>query len=233
MKKLEMKKILIDECKKLNEFLNENPILKARYIGWVKHELMLETKILFPKDLYKSNYELTNSLDYTNIINQTKAIDYIIKNLNSKIDIIEIIKIHQILCDKTDVQGGAFRQKETILGKLNICPPKPQFIPYKLDDIVNNLQNPAVCPFKIAIQAHYDIVATQAFNDFNKRVARLIMNWILLQNKMYPVIFNKKSDNTNYRAAIKDYKIYYCEFMLSSTLRTTQEISKILGLGCR
>ncbi|MDR0967860.1 MAG: hypothetical protein LBL75_03485 [Rickettsiales bacterium] len=71
----------------------------------------------------------------------------------------------------------------------------------------------------------------QPFNDYNKRTARMVMNWILFQNGLTPIIFHYKKDRTKYLNAIRNYdkKNVYEKFMLSIMLRTQQEILNTLG----
>ena len=42
----------------------------------------------------------------------------------------------------------------------------------------------------------------QPFDDFNKRTARLIMNWLLIQGGYRPIVFNQRTDKQKYKDAI-------------------------------
>ena len=72
----------------------------------------------------------------------------------------------------------------------------------------------------------------QPFDDFNKRTARLIMNWVLLQNGYRPIAFNKRGDKTDYIASLtaraNGNKRQYTDYMSKCQLRTQRAILKQL-----
>ena len=84
-----------------------------------------------------------------------------------------------------------------------------------------------------AFDIHYDIVTIQPFSDFNKRTARVIMNWYLLQNGYTPVLFNHKGDNKLYAESLRsrlngDSKTY-TTYMCDRTMQTQSAILKMLS----
>jgi Fic family protein len=58
-------------------------------------------------------------------------------------------------------------------------------------------------PVEIAARWHYEFVKIHPFDDGNGRIARLIMNYILLKNGL-PAVIIKSADKTNYLAALQD-----------------------------
>lgn len=82
------------------------------------------------------------------------------------------------------------------------------------------------------VSAHYDLIMLQPFDDFNKRTARLIMNWLLIQGGYRPIVFNQRTDKQKYKDAIAakaagDTK-KYTQYMYSCLLRTQNEIINLL-----
>ena len=105
-------------------------------------------------------------------------------------------------------------------------------IDYELRQIVYNMNHSKDDVLTRAYNAHYDMIMLQPFDDFNKRTARLIMNWLLLQNGFRPITFNKRSDKAAYIQAIQARasgdKRAYTEYMSKCQLRTQEQILKHL-----
>ena len=202
-------------------------------VNWLRHELSYtEPKTLF----YIPNKEQQPYLDYNCMKNIGEAYDYTIENQHSPIDSIEICKIHSILCANTHIQGGLFRKSDKILEiKINgerFKAPDYQLIPTLLNDIVFKSQDPKIPILNRAFELHYDLIALQPFDDFNKRTSRLIMNWYLIQNGYRPIVFNQPTDKQKYINAISERAKgnikAYNNYMYSCMLRTQNEIIKLL-----
>jgi Fic family protein len=140
-----------------------------------------------------------------------------------------------MLCTDTHIDGGRFRKCTKILeiyinGNRMYAPDASQ-IQKKLNEIIYNANNPECDILCNAFSIHYDLIALQPFEDFNKRTARLIMNWNLIQNGYSPIVFNAPRDKQNYISAItanangkhKEYNNY----MLSAMARTQDNIIKV------
>jgi Fic family protein len=105
-------------------------------------------------------------------------------------------------------------------------------IPYLLNNIVYNMNNESEDVLHRAFDAHYELIALQPFDDFNKRTARLVMNWFLVQNGYRPVVFNNKSDKRKYIEAITAYangdRKKYMSFMQSCLVRTQEQLINVI-----
>jgi Fic family protein len=62
-------------------------------------------------------------------------------------------------------------------------------------------QNKVMHPVEIAAMLHYKLVRIHPFDDGNGRIARLLMNYVLLKNNLPPVVI-KSADKRNYLAAL-------------------------------
>lgn len=80
----------------------------------------------------------------------------------------------------------------------------PEETPAKMNELIEwyrhneNLMHPV----QLAIEFHYKFVCIHPFDDGNGRVARLIMNYILLKNSFPPIII-KSNDKSNYLTALQ------------------------------
>ena len=105
------------------------------------------------------------------------------------------------------------------------------------ENIENRIKRMGADALDTALKTHAEMVLLQPFEDFNKRTARMIMNWILMQNNLTPIIFNNKSDKIAYRNAIGAYAAGYTkiydEFMLAAMERTQKSLLRVLKKSCR
>lgn len=211
-------------------------VKRLNNINWLRHEISYnEPRTLF----YVSQKEQRYHLDYNCMSNLGNAYDYIINNAKPEthIDANAICKLHSFLCQNTYIDGGNFRTTTKVLeitvNGERMYAPDSYDIPYLLNQIVYNMNNKTKDILHRAFDAHYELIALQPFDDFNKRTARLVMNWILVQNGYRPIVFNKPSDKQKYINAIKSYaegnKKDYYEYMSYCMCRTQQEIIKLLN----
>lgn len=203
-------------------------------VNWLRHELSYtELRTLF----YVPTKQQTPYLDYNCMKNLGDAYDYIIDNPTTPIDPNEICKIHGMLCANTPIYGGVLRTSGKILDMnvngVRYHAPDANEIQWQLNDIFYKLNNSHDNIITRAFNVHYDLIMLQPFDDFNKRTARLIMNWVLVQGGYRPIVFNKAQDKQKYREAIAarangDIKAY-TSYMYNVMKRTQDEIIKLLA----
>ncbi len=80
----------------------------------------------------------------------------------------------------------------------------PEETPAKMQELMDRYYNRSkgLHPFQVAATFHHQFVSIHPFDDGNGRVARLVMNFILLKGGFPPVII-KASDKQNYYAALQ------------------------------
>lgn len=78
-----------------------------------------------------------------------------------------------------------------------------------LTNLITNYKNNwcSLHPIEKAVAIHNEIIALQPFEDGNKRIARLILNSILLENG-YPTIETRRQDSIKYINAVQDSMLY-------------------------
>lgn len=175
-------------------------------------------------------------LDETNMSNIATAYDYIVEHIDQEISVEAIRNLHHILCRDTNIDGYKFRTMDCKLrisvNDMDYHAPDYHFIEYELSQIVYNLNHSKRDILTRAYDVHYEIIMLQPFDDFNKRTARLIMNWVLLQNGYRPIAFNKRGDKTDYIASLtaraNGNKRQYTDYMSKCQLRTQRAILKQL-----
>lgn len=228
-----LKKLIEQNRDQISEMLSGSGTLKRlNNVNWLRHEISYkEPRTLF----YIPTKEQTPYLDYNCMKNLGDAYDYIIENPNKIIDASEICKIHSILCANTHIQGGVFRTTSKVLeitvNGNRVHAPEYHEIPSRLNEVVFKLNN-TERPLNRAFNVHYDLIMLQPFDDFNKRTARLIMNWVLIQDGYRPIVFNRPTDKQKYKEAITNYASgnpkAYAAYMSECMLRTQNDIIKLL-----
>ncbi len=210
-----------DSCKRINN------------LNWLRHQISYEEpRILF----YMPKKEQDAYLDHTSMTNIGLAYDYIIDNFDSPIDVAAIRKMHTMMCSGTNITGGMFRTTNKVLeitvNGARMHAPDYHEIEYRLNEIIYRLNNDKSDTLTRAFRLHYDLIALQLFDDYNKRTARMMMNWELLRGGYRPITFNKPSDKIKYREAItamaNGHVKEYTAYMSQCLLRTQEEIIKTL-----
>ncbi len=203
-------------------------------LNWLRYEISHEE----PRTLFQTPNQQPQlpHLDFTSMTNLGAAYDYIIENANEQITSDSVRKIHSILCNGTHIPGGILRDSPVILDITvngeKYHAPDPYEIAYLLNNIIYDLYNGREDVLSRAFNAHYKLILTQPFHDFNKRTARIIMNWFLIQSGYRPIAFNKRSDKQNYIAnliqAANGNTKEYTRYMKSALARTQEAILKQL-----
>lgn len=208
-------------------------VKRLNNLNWLRHEIAYnEPRILF----YMQNKDQQPYLDYNSMKNIGDAYDYIINNQHKIIDMAEICKIHSTLCNGTYIQGGLFRTSPKIIeitvNNQRVHAPDSYQIMSRMNEILFELNDTSKNVLNRAFNTHYNLVMLQPFDDFNKRTARLIMNWVLVQNGYRPIAFNKNSDKQKYKEAItacaNGKQKEYISYMTSCLLRTQKQIISLL-----
>jgi len=77
----------------------------------------------------------------------------------------------------------------------------PQETPAKMQELIDWYNGSKEHPLLVAALLHYNFVRIHPFDDGNGRVARLLMNYVLLKNKL-PLVVVKSADKRNYLNAL-------------------------------
>lgn len=163
-----------------------------------------ETAEIIEKDITVNGKSLTEHLE---AINHAEAIDFTKKLVSIKrikdIENSDILAVHKCILQKINNEyAGRFRDVPVrILGSM-IPTPNYLKIPKLMDDLIYWLHNSTDSTIKLAADIHLKLAYIHPFIDENGRMARLLMNLILLQDH-YPLVFIKIEDRLKYIKAIQ------------------------------
>ena len=211
-----------------------NNIRRLNNMNFIRHCVTSEE----PYILFQSSGRKEN-IDYTYISNINNVYDYLNqfqdKSTKHLIDIDDVKNLHALFTQHTHMESfaGQYRQDDKILNIIvdgaRMHTIDASLVPYTMNNIIYKANTSKSNILDRAFDIHYDIVALQPFEDFNKRLARATMNLFLVLNKM-PMIFfnNKKEDKLGYVDAIaaraNGRNKEYTEYMLRVTERSYREI---------
>lgn len=217
-----------------HDTIRELLVRQAKHLGdvkWISSQLMFETKYLAGTEISQS------MLDYKYIKNQKHTYDFILGKRAQRITIThsEIKDIHEKLARDTGAKyPGQLRQTNTkYINGLDLNIPDYQGLEGLLRDIANYMTPDCTSDtLDRAFDIHYELFAAQPFHDMNKRTARTVMNWFLIQNNCEPILFNYQTDTSEYHtaliSAVNNDKKAYKKYMLKCMVRTQQDIIKVL-----
>jgi Fic family protein len=176
------------------------------------------------------------------VVNHSKAFDYIFK-IKSKseriIDVEDISKIHSIILDNiNEYNRGVYRRVNVGISGTNIIFPYPNELPllmYKFNEwLVREQEIGIIHPVKLAAQAHLRFVNIHPFVDGNGRTARLLMNMILLKNS-YPPLIIEVDEKNKYIKAIQDSQDNdndtFDKFIYDKMMESLDNIKKDFGFA--
>jgi len=162
-----------------------------------------ETAVVVEKGLTIGGKTVKEHLE---AINHIHALDYI-KELAQKKEVItvEVIKnIHLLILKSVDdSNAGRWRKVAVKISGSDVQLPEHFKIQGLMEQFDFWLKNATTMhPVEKAIKAHFDLVAIRPFVDGNGRVARLLMNFILLQAG-YPSAVIKQEKRATYIASLE------------------------------
>ncbi len=194
------------------------------------------------KELVEKGLEPKNK-DERMVLNNYKALMFILENLHRDIDEDIIIKIYQKVTEGTlDEEELGYRNNQNYVRSLNEVvyePPKYEEVPKLMKDLVkfiNDDSEDLLHPLIKALILHFDFVYIHPFNDGNGRTARALTYMYLLKSgyhffKFFSISSLLKEFRGNYSKAIKnveDYDsdvTYFIEFYLDMMEKSIKKVS--------
>lgn len=201
---------------KLKKYLKSRNNQKL-FKNWLKTELAYtsnaiegntltrkETRLVVEENITSASKPLRN---YIEAVNHANAFNKVLEIIDKKMPIDEknILEIHRIiLTGLDDMNAGFYRDCRVRISGSNAILPNPLKVPQLMNDFFKWLSKAHELSIT-AITAHLKFVSIHPFVDGNGRVARLLMNMILLKYGYSPIIV-RPSDRKKYLAAIENYQ---------------------------
>ncbi len=123
-----------------------------------------------------------------------RGLEYIIEKIKSgdrEITHLDLITLNRIVSPESyKKHPNTYRREEVLVGKH--APPRPEELESLMNQllyIINEVESNSVVK---AAYAHHELVRIHPFSDGNGRVARLLENWILMNNLYVPTYISQE-----------------------------------------
>ncbi|MFN4132927.1 MAG: Fic family protein [Candidatus Hadarchaeales archaeon] len=162
-----------------------------------------ETQLVIQEGITVKGKPLRHHLE---AINHPKAIEFI-EHLAKEASIREqdILYLHGVAMKGiAEAEPGAYRRVQIAITGSRYMPPPPYEVPFLMADYVKWLKNnpEELRPVELAALAHFRLVHIHPFVDGNGRVARLLMNLLLLRYG-YPITYVRREERGRYYDALE------------------------------
>jgi len=126
-----------------------------------------------------------------------------LSKLRTPIREVDIRELHRLVVrNKAEAHPGSYRQIGVVISGSEHKPPEPISVPALMAKLVDALnQTEGYSPLVYAAYVHHQFVAIHPFADGNGRVARLLMNLVLLRFG-YPIVNIRREDRSKYYEAL-------------------------------
>jgi len=205
-----------NELKKIDELKAEidklgplDPALLKNLDDWYRVELTYtsnaiegntltrqETAQVIEKDISVEGKTLNELLETKN---HSQAVDFVVnfarKNKTREVvSLFVILDIHKLILQKIDdANAGKLRTVPVHIAGSTAVMPNSAKMPELMDGLIVWFKENGTHSATKAVEAHYRLVSIHPFTDGNGRVARLLMNLVLLQNNFPALIVPKES----------------------------------------
>lgn len=167
-------------------FAHHSTAIEGNTLSLVETKVILEDGISIGGKAIREIYE---------VINFAKTYDYIKSLIEENILLSEEIlkNIHQMLMDNI-IKGGIYRNHAVRITGSQVSPPEPTEMYYQMKSFFENLdyERKNRHPVSFAAYVHAEFVRIHPFSDGNGRTARILLNYILMEQGYRPILLEVK-----------------------------------------
>ncbi|RLG44040.1 MAG: Fic family protein [Thermoproteota archaeon] len=146
--------------------------------------------------------------DHLEARNHLEALKYVEELSRRRIREFDLLKIHHlVMMGIPEARPGEYRREQVYIGGSSHIPPPPSEVPKLIGRFLRwlngTIESEELHPVELAAVAHAYLTAIHPFLDGNGRVARLLMN-ILLMRYGYPLTVIRKERRREYYKALEE-----------------------------
>ena len=136
-------------------------------------------------------------------INLKYANDYSFNHLNEPLSIKTIIEMNRYINKNIDEREG-LRKSQVYIRGADFVPPRPDAVPYQMQQLLFDYEHSDLDDLLKVADFHIRFEHIHPFVDGNGRTGRLLINHMLLQKDMMPVVI-KSEDRSRYFELLANY----------------------------
>ncbi|MFH1072107.1 MAG: Fic family protein [Nanoarchaeota archaeon] len=157
---------------------------------------LLDTKLVIEDEIAPSGKKLREIYEAKNM----EAAYSFVKNYEKDLSRKFILTTHRMLMDHIIPDAGGFRKKRVKITGSEFLPPKPEDLDEEMDRFLSFYRfiKKKYHPVEVASLVHIKFVQLHPFTDGNGRVARLLLNFVLMKNGYLPLIIKDKNKEKYY-----------------------------------
>lgn len=180
--------------------------IKKRFVAnFVFESNALEGNSLTLKNFSEIVFEnkVINSADLREVNDAKNSYTVFSKLFSSRSEITEpfIINLHKKIMTNIDNRAGYKKIPNIILGR-NIRLASPEEVTARMKELIAwyDKNKNMLYPLELAFKFHHKFEQIHPFADGNGRVGRMLLNYILIKNRYYPIIIRKTQRNRYLKA---------------------------------
>ena len=217
--------------KQINQFFKIETTYTSNAIEGNTHTLE-ETKVILEDGITIGGHPLR---EFYEVEGHGKAYDYMFSLIQKReISEKDILYCHELFSKNIPdfIGPGEYRKIEVVISGSKKVLPKAEDVPIKMREFIEwtNKKRSSFHPVMFTAEAHRKLVNIHPFTDGNGRMARLVMNTFLYQDKFFPVSIPvlRRIDYYNIleRNVSNDFGIYIAEL----ELQTLKDMMRFLHL---
>ena len=216
--------------KKLQEYFRIQHIFHSTGIEGNRLNLQ-ETEAVLLEDMPIGGKPLADQQEVRDL---DAALDYIKELARGKNPVreVDIRELHRLVVrNRAEVGPGEYRRIGVVISGSEHKPPEPIAVPGLVQKLVNSVNSETfIDPIATATYIHHQFAAIHPFLDGNGRIARLLMNVILLRQG-YPIVSIRREDRPKYYEALSfaDLGLYsaLAELILERASEAFSEVKRV------
>lgn len=193
-----------------------------------------ETKVVIEDGLTVSGKPLREHLE---ALGHAAAYDHLLTLVGqSNFNEVDLLQLHRLFYQRIDsAHAGVYRQDRIFVTGTDFKFPDPAEVPELMKEFIDQLaeQEKRLHPVEYAAWVHVRFVTIHPFIDGNGRLARLLMNLVLLQREyivtLIPPILRFEYIQLVRAGNFGKYQAFY-EFIAQRVLESFKEYTRLLGL---
>ncbi|MFH2019366.1 MAG: Fic family protein [bacterium] len=153
-----------------------------------------ETALVVTKGLAVEGKTLREHLEAVNHARAYEWVERMVGVKGGEITEEKILELHRLILQSIDdSSAGRYRTGSVRIAGSRVIMPNALKVPRLMEELVKWLvQKQNANPVEVAVETHLRLVSIHPFADGNGRVARLLMNWLLMQAGYPPAIIEKE-----------------------------------------